>query len=138
MGSIYLRTPGVNLFDCRRFDYILTGLLVIAILSLVSLLASALFAIFTVVPRLHLDQPKSHFFFCHLVQLYGRKFHAADKSLIALTNDQMLPQLASQVQTNAIICDVKASRSRHALWLMTAALVLYVITLLSKTAFSVN
>ncbi|HEY6846232.1 MAG TPA: Pycsar system effector family protein [Terracidiphilus sp.] len=119
-----------------HFDYILTGLLVIAILSLVSLLASALFAIFTVVPRLHLDQPKSHFFFCHLVQLYGRKFHAADKSLIALTNDQMLPQLASQVQTNAIICDVKASRSRHALWLMTAALVLYVITFLPFSALA--
>ncbi len=42
----------------------------------------------------------------------------------------MLHQLASQVQTNAIICDVKASRSRHALWLMTVALVLYVITFL--------
>lgn len=107
-----------------------TGLLVVAILSIVSLLASALFAIFTVVPRLHLDQPKSHFFFCHLVELYGRKFHAAEKSLIALTEDQMLHQLASQVQTTAIICDVKASRSLRALWLMTAALVLYIVTFL--------
>lgn len=119
-----------------HFDYILTGLLIIAVASIVSLLASALFAIFTVVPRLHLDQPKSHFFFCHLVEMYGRKFHAAEKSLIALADDQMLHQLASQVQTNSIICDVKASRSRHALWLMTVALVLYVMTFLPFGALS--
>jgi hypothetical protein len=97
-----------------RFDFVLVALLVITVLSIVGLLLSALFAILTIVPRLHLEQPKSHFFFCHLVELYERRFHAAEKALIALTEDQMLHQLASQVQTNAVICDVKASRSMRA------------------------
>jgi hypothetical protein len=111
-----------------HFGYILAGLLAISLLSIGSLLASALFAIFTIVPRLHLDQPKSHFFFCHLVELYGRRFHAAENSLIALNDEQMLHQLASQIQTTAIICDVKASRSLRSFQFMAASLILYVIT----------
>jgi len=111
-----------------RFDYILASFLAIAALSVVSLLASALFGIFTVVPRLHLDQPKSHFFFCHLVEIHGRKFEAAAKSLIALDQEEVARQLATQAQTIAVICDVKATRSLRALRLMTISLILYVIT----------
>jgi hypothetical protein len=109
-----------------RFDYVLASFLAIATLSVVSLLASALFGIFTVVPRLHLNQPKSHFFFCHLVEIHGRKFEAAAKSLIALGPEEVAHQLATQAQTIAIICDVKATRSLHALRLMTISLILYV------------
>jgi hypothetical protein len=111
-----------------HFGFTLVSFLGIATLSITGLLLSSIFAVLTIVPRLHLDQPKSHFFFCHLVDLYGRKFHAAEKGLIALTEDQKLHQLASQVQTNSVICDVKASRCRRSLWLMIASLLLYVLT----------
>ena len=107
----------------------LVTLLIISTLSLAAVLTSAFFSIFTVVPRLHLSQPKSHFFFCHLVELYGRNYHAAANSLIALSQDQVLHQLASQVHTNAIIADAKATRSSRALLLMLAALILYVVAL---------
>lgn len=119
-----------------HFDFILTSLLAISILSIGSLVTSAFFAILTVIPRLHLDQPKSHFFFCHLVELYGRNFHAAEKSLIALDDQQMLRQLASQVQTTAIICDVKASRSLRALRFMTITLILYIATIWPLTTLA--
>ncbi len=111
-----------------RFGYVLSGFLVISALSVISLLASALFGILTVVPRLRLNQPKSHFFFCHLVEDHGRKFEAAAKSLIALDQEAVAHQLATQVQTVAIICDVKANRALRALRLMTISLILYVIT----------
>ncbi|HWZ50482.1 MAG TPA: hypothetical protein VNW54_03365 [Granulicella sp.] len=66
----------------------------------------------------------------HLVEMYGHKYHAAAKSLIALDEEQALHQLATQVQTTAIICDVKATRSLRALRLMTISLILYVATFL--------
>jgi hypothetical protein len=83
--------------------------------SVISLLVSVVFAIRTALPRLHLKQLRSHFFFCHLVELYGRRFGEAAKSLIALSDKQMVQELATQVQANAIICDAKSSGSRAAL-----------------------
>jgi hypothetical protein len=117
-------------FASWHFSGWLVTLLVISILSLAAAIGSAFFAIFTIVPRLHLQQPKSHFFFCHLVEMYGRNYHAAANSLIALNEDQVLHQLASQVHTNAIIGDAKASRSCRALYLMLTALILYIMALI--------
>lgn len=111
-----------------RFDYISSMFLAVAALSAIGLLTSALFAIFTVVPRLHLNQPKSHLFFCHLVEMYERRFGAAAKSLSALDENEIAHQLATQVQANAVICDVKATRSLFALRFMTISLILYVVT----------
>lgn len=111
-----------------KFDYVLAILLALAVLTLMSVVASSLFAIFTVVPRLHLNQPKSHLFFCHLVELYGHNYHAASKALLALDHEQVRQQIATQVQTNAIICDVKVGRSLLALRLMSLSLILYIGT----------
>jgi hypothetical protein len=98
-------------------------------LSLIFLSLSAFFAVMTVIPLLHLKQPKSHFFFCHLVELYGRKFDHAAKSLIALNSQQMAHELATQIQANAVICDSKSTRSRRALRLMTLSLVFYLFSI---------
>lgn len=96
--------------------------------SVISLLGSMVFAIRTALPRLHLKQPKSHFFFCHLVELYGRRFGEAAKSLIALSDDQIAQELATQVQANAIICDAKSRGSQAALRLMMLSLVFYLMS----------
>lgn len=87
----------------------------ISALSITSLAVSFIFAIRTVHPQLHLCQPASHFFFCHLVDLYGRDFSKSATELINLSEGDMAIQLGTQIQTNAIICDVKASRCRKAL-----------------------
>lgn len=96
--------------------------------SVAMLLSSVVFSIRTTLPRLHLKQPKSHFFFCHLVELYGRKFHEAAKSLIALPDDQISQELATQVQANAVICEAKSNSCRAALHLMVLSLVFYLLS----------
>jgi hypothetical protein len=98
--------------------------------SIMSLLGSVLFAIRTALPRLHLKQPTSHFFFCHLVELYGRRYGQAAKCLVALSEDQIVQELAMQVQVNAVICDAKSRRCVAALRLMMLSLVFYLISFL--------
>jgi hypothetical protein len=111
-----------------HFDGSTAWLCVFAGCSVISLLASVVFAIRTAVPRLHLKQPRSHFFFCHLVELYGHKFGEAAKSLIALGDDQILQELATQVQTNAIVCDAKSKGCQASLRLMMLSLVFYLMS----------
>lgn len=112
-----------------NFHGSLITLLVTAALSLTGAVLSALFAIVTIVPRLELKQPKSHFFFCHLVEMYGRDYQRAATALIELGEDQIQHQLATQIQTNAVIAEAKAARSSRALYLMTAGLSLYITSL---------
>ncbi len=119
-----------------HFDGAMISFCVLAGCSIVALLGSALYAIRTVLPRLHLSQPKSHFFFCHLVELYGHKFDHAAKSLIALRGDQISYEIATQVQTNAIICDAKSARSRKALLLMTLSLAFYLFSFAPLSAIA--
>ena len=66
----------------------------------------------------------------HLVELYGRNYRGAADALIALDENQIQHELATQVQTNAVIANVKAARSKYALRLMTASLVLYIMTII--------
>jgi hypothetical protein len=107
----------------------LIALIVCSALSLIAATLSALFAIVTIVPRLELKQPKSHFFFCHLVEMYARDYKRAANGLMELSDDQVRLQVATQIQTNAVIGEAKAARSSRALYLMTAALSLYIISL---------
>jgi hypothetical protein len=121
-------TKGLELTNWH-FDWALRALLITSALSLAAVAASAFYAILTVIPRLHLQQPHSHFFFCHLVEMYGHNYHSAAKSLLALNEDQARHELATQIQTNAVIGNVKAARSNGAMRLMAVSLVLYIITL---------
>jgi hypothetical protein len=107
----------------------LIALLVTAALSLIVAILSALLAIVTIVPRLELRQPSSHFFFCHLAEMYGRDYERAAVSLIELSEEQVQRQIATQIQTNALIGEAKAARSSRALYLMTGAFSLYIISL---------
>jgi hypothetical protein len=103
--------------------------LVISIVSFICIAYSLFYALGTVHPQLHLKQPKSHFFFSHLVELYGRNFDGAALALVTLNDDDVALQLGTQVQTNAIICDVKARRCRKALIGSGAALLGYLISM---------
>ena len=84
----------------------------------------------TVHPQLRLSQPKSHFFFCHLVERYGRDFYAAANALESLDEKTASHEIATQIATNSVICDAKATRCRRALFSSGFALVLYLLTLL--------
>lgn len=112
------------------FNRTFIALFVLSAFSLAAAVASALLAIVTIVPRVHLNQPKSHFFFCHLVGFYGRDYQKASNALITLNEDQTKQELATQIQANAVIGDIKAGRSSFALYLMTASLSLYIATFL--------
>jgi hypothetical protein len=115
-------------FSSWRVDASAIWLSVLAALSVITLLASVVFAIRTTLPRIHLRQPKSHFFFCHLVESYGHRFEQATKSLIALGDDQIVEEIATQVQANAIVCDTKSTGSQAALRLMVVSLVFYLMS----------
>jgi hypothetical protein len=121
-------TKGLELAHWH-FDWALIALLVISTLSLGAVAMSVFYSILTVIPRLHLKQPRSHFFFCHLAEMYGINYHSAAKSLLAINEEQIRHELATQIQTNAVIGNVKAARSNRALQLMTAALMFYIVTI---------
>jgi hypothetical protein len=103
--------------------------IVISCMALVSLLISVYWAIATVFPRTKIGQPKSHFFFLHLVELYKDDFNKAGKALINLSEEEQLHQLASQVHANAIIATAKANRSNKAILFMAAALLIFIVNL---------
>lgn len=97
--------------------------------AITALLISVCCAIATVFPKLSLGQPKSHFFFLHLWELYGNDFQKAAKGLISLSDSEQLHQLATQVHANSIIATVKAGRSNKAIFFMAAALLLFIVNL---------
>jgi hypothetical protein len=105
-------------------------------MALVSLLISVYWAVAAVFPRLKIGQPKSHFFFLHLVELYKDDFNKAGKALIDLSEEDQLHQLASQVHANAIIASAKASRSNKAILFMTTALLIFIVNLASLGALA--
>jgi hypothetical protein len=85
---------------------------------------------------LKIGQPKSHFFFLHLVELYKDDFNKAGKALIDLSEEDQLHQLATQVHANAIIASAKASRSNKAILFMTTALLIFIVNLASLGALA--
>jgi hypothetical protein len=90
----------------------------------VSLIAIG-FAVYVVHPQIELRQPRSHFFFCHIVEKYGRDFDRAVQALQGLSAEEELHEIASQVVSNSIVCDVKGRRCRPTLVLTGCALALY-------------
>lgn len=123
-------------FSAWHFGWWIGILGVLAATSVACLLVSVIYSIRTVLPRLHLNQPKSHIFFCHLVDLYSQDFGSAVQGLTGLTDHQFAHELASQVQANAIICDAKARRSRRALCYMSISLALYLTSVIPLAALA--
>jgi hypothetical protein len=88
-----------------------------------------MWALRVVVPQLKLNQPKSHFFFLHLVQMYGRDYERAARELTCLSGDKATLELGTQVSVNSVICEIKASRCKKALNFTAIALAFYLLSL---------
>jgi hypothetical protein len=81
-------------------------------------------------PQLHLAQPKSHFFFCHLVEMYGHDFQKSANAVMSLDDDTARLEVGTQIHTNAIICDAKGKRSSRAIVFGSLALAAYLLTII--------
>ena len=95
----------------------------------VSVVAAAL-AVYVVHPQIELKQPRSHFFYCHIAEKYGRNFDLAVDRLKRLSSEDAIDEVAGQVAANAIICDIKAKRCKPALLLTVCALTLYALSII--------
>lgn len=96
--------------------------------GLVASASAAICAIRVLHPQIELKQPRSHFFFCHIVEQYGRDFERAVEGLKHLSAEDALDEVAGQVAVNAVVCDIKAKRCKATLWLTGVALTLYAIS----------
>src|SRR5258708_3130584 len=99
----------------------------------VSVVAAAL-AVYVVHPQIELKQPRSHFFFCHIAEKYGRNFELAIDGLKGLSSEDAIDQVAGQVAVNAFICDVKAKKCKPALLLTVFALTLSALSIIPYTS----
>ncbi len=98
------------------------------------LVSSLLLAVNTVYPRLHLDQPNSRLFFAHISQEFKRDYSLAGKTLTSLTPEELGADLANQILANSIICCTKAKRLKHALYAMSAAVIVWILVLFVQFA----
>jgi len=98
------------------------------------LLYSLMFAVATIHPRLHLDQPHSRLFFVHISQEFKRDYSRAAEVLTSLTPEELSADLAHQILVNSIICCTKAKRFKHALLAMSAAVIVWVLVLFMQFA----
>ena len=109
----------------------------LSLVSFASMATSFAIALSVVIPRLELNQPRSSFFFAHLVERHGTDFDAAADDLLDLPDPRVLRELGTQVAVNSVICNMKARRSRNALRATALALAFYLFSLipLSVTAY---
>jgi hypothetical protein len=91
--------------------------------------ASMALALFVIHPQLHLAQPTSKFFFCHLARDYGRDFARASQDLVNLQEPEASLDVGTQIYANAVICDVKSNRCRYGMWFTGLALAGYALSL---------
>ena len=87
------------------------------------------FALFVVHPQLRLDQPTSKVFFCDLARDYGRDYARAAQALLNMQDAEAAFDVGTQIQANAIICDVKSKRCFAGTWCIGLALAAYALTL---------
>ena len=105
--------------------------------SLCASLTAIGFSIYVIHPQIELKQPRSHFFFCHIVEKYGRDFGKAARAIKELSEEEELDEIGSQVVSNSIVCDVKGKRCKPAIVLTGCALALYALSVIpySNMAF---
>lgn len=94
------------------------------------------FSIYVVHPQIELRQPRSHFFFCHIVEKYGRDFDGAIQALQSLSAEEELHEIASQIVSNSIVCNVKGKRCRPALVLTGCTLALYAFSIVPYSSMA--
>lgn len=104
--------------------------------SLCASLTAIGFSIYVIHPQIELKQPRSHFFFCHIVEKYGRDFGKAIRAIKELSEEEELDEIASQVVSNSIVCDVKGKRCKPALVLTGYALTLYALSVIPYSSMA--
>jgi len=98
-------------------------------LSVISTLISFGYALRVLNPQLHLKQPNSYFFFCHLADRYGRDYERAARELIALDETSASQDVSKQVLANAIICNTKAKRCKWGMRFAAGTLFFYALSI---------
>jgi hypothetical protein len=98
------------------------------------LLSSLLLAVNTVHPRLHLGQPNSRLFFVHIFHEFKRDYARAGEVLTSLPVEELSADLANQILANSIVCCTKAKRFKHALYAMSAAVIVWIVVLFVQFA----
>lgn len=97
-------------------------------LAFLSSCVSTLYALFVINPQLQLNQPTSRFFFCHLARDFGQNYQRAAEALSSLADDDGRLDLGAQIQVNALICNVKATRCRRGMGWAGLALLTYAVS----------
>jgi len=110
------------------------SLILIGAACLLLLASSLMFAVFTVHPRLHLNQPHSRLFFVHLYNECGRDYAKARQLLTSLSDEDLSADLANQVLATSIICSTKSHRFKYGLFAMCGSVILWIATLFFQFA----
>ncbi len=107
--------------------------------SILASVAAVIVGVRVIHPQLHLRQPSSMIFFCHIANECGRDFARGGLNLSTLTDEEISLDVANQVAVNSYICDVKAKRCRFALLATAGAFLLYSLSVIpsASMAFSV-
>jgi hypothetical protein len=101
-------------------------IIVFAVLTLLFMLGSILIAVFTIHPRLHLNQPQSRIFFAHISNEFGADYPRMRQSYECLTEHEHQADLENQILTVSTICCKKARLFKYALFSMAIALIAWV------------
>jgi Family of unknown function (DUF5706) len=118
-----------ELLALQPFSVISWSLMLIGAACLVALASSMMFAVFTVHPRLHLNQPPSRIFFAHLYEEFGRDYAKARDALTSVSDEHLSADIANQVLATSIICSTKAHRFKYGLFTMCGAVLLWIAIL---------
>jgi hypothetical protein len=100
-----------------------------AFLTLLFMLTSIIIAVFTIHPRLHLNQPNSHLFFAHIFCEFGNDYERMRQSFSCITEPDHRADLENQILAVSRICCKKAQLFKFALFTMAFGLGLWVVTL---------
>ena len=102
--------------------------ILLSVASFAALVSFSL-SLWVLTPRLHLHQPQSKFYFCHIAHRYGRDYKQAAQDYLAFGESEAAEDLAQQVLVNSIICDAKARRCSRATWTPGAALFAFTLSI---------
>jgi hypothetical protein len=102
--------------------------------SILASVAAVLFGVRVIHPQLHLRQPSSMIFFCHIANECGTDFARGGRMISTLSDEDMNLDIANQVAVNSYICDVKAKRCKFALLATAGAFLLYALSVIPSAS----
>lgn len=102
--------------------------------SILASVAAVIVGVRVIHPQLHLRQPSSMIFFCHIANECGRDFSHGGLKLSTLSDEEIRLDVANQVAVNSYICDVKAKRCKFALLATAGAFLLYALSVIPSAS----